>query len=271
MQDHQSTRRTLTAPLGRGRAVAQPRPADGSGGGRGGLSAELRHDVPRLLGGGVAVYALLAVTGLLLTRVFDNGPLIQADHRISQWFFERRTPSLNMWTHIGTSLSDTLTAIALTVVLVIGLRLWLKRWREAVTIFVSITGELFIFVLVTATVHRQRPTVPHLDPAPPTSSFPSGHTGAAVALYVGLAVILLLVSRGSLQRAGFVVAAAVLCVVPFIVGLSRIYRGMHYLSDVIAGALAGGLWMAIVVATLMRAGTASGLPGRTGARVGGRA
>jgi membrane-associated phospholipid phosphatase len=152
-------------------------------------------------------------------------------------------------------------------VLVVGLRLWLKRWREAVTIFVSITGELFIFVLVTATVHRQRPTVPHLDPAPPTSSFPSGHTGAAVALYVGLAVILLLVTRGSLYRAGFVVPAAVLCVVPFIVGVSRMYRGMHFFTDVIAGALAGGLWMAIVVATLMRSGAAPGPAGPAGGRV----
>ncbi|HEX2808501.1 MAG TPA: phosphatase PAP2 family protein [Kineosporiaceae bacterium] len=264
-----STRRISTAQRTRNRAVGHLPHATvaGAGGGRGGLSIELRHDVPRLVAGGVAVYAFLAVTGLLVTRVFDNGPLIQADQRISRWFFERRTPSLNTWTHIGTSLSDTVSAIALTMVLVIGLRLWLKRWREAATIFVSITGELFIFVLVTATVHRQRPTVPHLDPAPPTSSFPSGHTGAAVALYVGLAVILLLVTRGSVYRVGFVVAAAVLCIVPFIVGLSRMYRGMHFFTDVIAGALAGGLWMAIVVATLIRSGGAmSSAAGRAGSR-----
>ena len=136
-------------------------------------------------GGAVAVYALLAIAGLLLTRVFDGGPLFAADHQVSQWFFQRRTPMLNTWTDVATSIANTAAAIALTVVLVIGLRLWLKRWRESVTILVSISGELFIFVLVTASVHRQRPSVPHLDPAPPTSSFPSGHTGAAVALYVG--------------------------------------------------------------------------------------
>jgi membrane-associated phospholipid phosphatase len=100
-------------------------------------------------------------------------------------------------------------------------------------------------------VHRQRPTVPQLDPAPPTSSFPSGHTGASVALYVGLAVILLIVTRGSARRIWVMMVAALLCAVPVVVALSRIYRGMHFLTDVIAGALAGGLWMTVVVATLL--------------------
>jgi membrane-associated phospholipid phosphatase len=108
-------------------------------------------------------------------------------------------------------------------------------------------------LLVTATVHRPRPTVTHLDAAPPTSSFPSGHTGAAVALYVGLAVVLLQLTRRSAHRAVTVAAATVLCVVPVVVALSRVYRGMHFVTDVIAGALAGGLWMAIVVGTVLGA------------------
>ena len=151
-------------------------------------------------------------------------------------------------------LSDTTTAVAVTAVLVVVLRLWRGRWRESVVILVSIVGELTIFLLVTSTVHRQRPTVPHLDPAPPTSSFPSGHTGAAVALYVGLAVTLLIASRNHAARPAFVLVACVLCAVPVVVALSRVYRGMHFATDVLAGAMAGGLWMALVVGTLMPSG-----------------
>jgi membrane-associated phospholipid phosphatase len=222
----------------------------------------LRQDALRLIGGAVAVYVLLAGTGLLITRVLVDGPVGRWDRDLSHWFFDRRTSQLNDWTHVGSMLSDTPVAITVTAVLVIGLRLWRGRWRESAAIVLSIVGELTIFVLVTATVHRQRPTVAHLDPAPPTSSFPSGHTGAAVALYIGLAVTVLLVTRGAAGRAAFVAVALLLCLVPVIVGLSRIYRGMHFPTDVIAGALAGGLWMAVVMSTLLRDhGTAT-----TGAR-----
>jgi membrane-associated phospholipid phosphatase len=211
------------------------------------------HVLPRLLAGGVAVYTFLAVCGLLLTHVFDHGWLVRGDESVSRWFLAHRTPTLNSWTHVGSSLSDTPMAIAVTAALVVGLRLFLHRWRESIAIFLSIQGELFIFVLVTATVHRQRPAVQHLDPAPPTSSFPSGHTGAAVALYAGLAVILLMLSRTWSSRIPPIVAAGALCLVPLAVAFSRLYRGMHFLTDVLAGAVAGGLWMAIVMVTVLSA------------------
>jgi undecaprenyl-diphosphatase len=123
----------------------------------------------------------------------------------------------------------------------------LKRDRQGTS---AILGELFVFLLVTATVHRARPPIQHLDPAPPTSSFPSGHTGAAVALYVGLAVLLLRVGPSRLPdraRRGLVV---VLCLVPVAVGLRRFYRGMHYPSDVVARAIGGGTWLALTLALL---------------------
>jgi undecaprenyl-diphosphatase len=213
---------------------------------------EVRRSAPRLLAGAVLLYLLLAGTGLLLTRVFDHGPVTRNDQRVSRWFFEQRTPTLNTLSHIGSTLSDTRTAIAVTVVLVVALRLWRGRWRESVAIVLCIVGELTIFLGVTSTVHRSRPSVPHLDPAPPTSSFPSGHTGAAVALYVGLAVTLVLASRASSARPWLLVLATLACWVPVAVGLSRLYRGMHFLTDVLAGACAGGLWMAFVMWTVLR-------------------
>jgi undecaprenyl-diphosphatase len=232
-----------------------------------------RYVMPRLLGGGAVIYLFLVGCGLLLTRVFNHGWLASDDRSVSRWFFTHRTPTLNSWTHVGSSLSNTVSAIVLTILLVAGLRLWLHRWRESIAIFLAIQGELFIFLLVSSTVHRQRPAVKHLDPAPPTSSFPSGHTGAAVALYVGFAVILLVLSRNAssrnassrnassrnassrigASRIGALAVAGVVCLVPVAVALSRLYRGMHFLTDVVAGAVAGGLWTAIVMATVLTA------------------
>jgi undecaprenyl-diphosphatase len=218
------------------------------------VRAELRRDVPRLLGGAVVVYLLLAGTGLLIVHVLSHSAMGDWDEAISRWFARQRTGTLNTLTHYGSGLSDTNTAIVVTAVLFVALRLVFHRWRESLVILTCIVGELTIFLGVTSTVHRKRPHVPHLDPAPPTSSFPSGHTGAAVALYIGLAVTLLIVTRESNHRAAVVVVAALLCLVPVIVALSRVYRGMHFASDVIAGALAGGLWMVIVVRTLLGGG-----------------
>jgi undecaprenyl-diphosphatase len=115
-------------------------------------------------------------------------------------------------------------------------------------VITAIGGELLVFLAVTATVHRPRPDVILLDAAPPTSSFPSGHTAAAMALYGCLAILVLLILA---HRRAAQVAAFLLFAVPVIVGISRLYRGMHYPTDVIIGALGGGLWLLIVVTTLL--------------------
>jgi membrane-associated phospholipid phosphatase len=101
---------------------------------------------------------------------------------------------------------------------------------------------------VTQTVHRPRPPVPELDVAPPTSSFPSGHTAAALALYGGIAILLLWIYG---RRRATRVTAVVLFCIPVAVGLSRLYRGMHYPTDVLMGALMGGLWLLVVITTLL--------------------
>ena len=145
---------------------------------------------------------------------------------------------------IGSMLSETATVITVAAIAFFLLRWWLGRWRESITLLVSISGELLIFLAVTAAVQRDRPGVPHLDVAPPTSSFPSGHTGAAVALYGCLAVICY---RNLVQRWLAVGLAAAFWSIPIIVGLSRVYRGMHFPTDVLGGALLGALWLTVVL------------------------
>src|SRR4051794_1246021 len=129
---------------------------------RAAIRSELRRDVPRLLAGAVLVYLLLAGTGLLVNRVLSHGAFGRWDRGVSRWFYEHRTDTLNTLTHIGSMLSDTNTAIAVTAVLVVGLRIWRGRWRGSVVILLCIVGELTIFLGVTSTVHRERPRVPHL-------------------------------------------------------------------------------------------------------------
>ncbi len=210
-----------------------------------------RRDVAgRLVGGGLVLALALSLVGWLIVTLATPSALSRAEDSVNQWFFDARTPTLDTLSHLGSSLSDTVTCIVLLVVLTMAFRWWLGRWRESWTLFAAIVGELLVFLIVTAVVNRPRPGVPHLDAAPPTSSFPSGHTAAAVAFYGCVAVI---VMRQLRPRWLAVVVASLLWLVPVVVGVSRIYRGMHYPTDVVFGALGGGLWLALVLSTLLPA------------------
>jgi undecaprenyl-diphosphatase len=203
----------------------------------------------------IGVIGLMWILGSLVVHGLLPSVVGRVDAQTSEWAVEHRTPNLDSVTQASSMAADTLVALAVTVVAVLGLRAWLGRWRESLVTVVAIVGELLIFLVITAIVHRDRPAVPRLDQAPPTSSFPSGHTGAAIALYGCLAVILL---RNVKPRWVAVSLAVLSCVVPIVVAASRVYRGMHYLTDVMAGALASGIWLLVVLVVLLPTRTTKG-------------
>jgi membrane-associated phospholipid phosphatase len=202
----------------------------------------------RLVGGGLLLALALTAVGHVVTGQAVLSSFLRREESVSRWFVAQRTPTLDTATHIGSYLSETVTCIALLVVVILVLRAWLGRWRESWAVFAAIVGELLVFLIVTALVDRARPAVTQLDAAPPTSSFPSGHVGAAVALYGCIAVV---AHREVRHRRLAALVVAVCCVVPVVVALSRVYRGMHFVSDVLFGAVGGGLWLLLVVTTLL--------------------
>ena len=140
--------------------------------------------------------------------------------------------------------------MVITAVAFVVLRLTLRRWREAVLLVVAVAGQTAIFVCITAVVDRGRPNVIRLDEAAPTSSFPSGHAGAAVALYGGLAVVAWLAATPAVVR---VLSTMIAVLLPIAVGLSRMYRGMHHLTDVLGGLALGGIWLCVVTLVIVAA------------------
>ena len=127
--------------------------------------------------------------------------------------------------------------------------LWLwRRWFEPVFLVVSLVIEAAAFMVVTTVVGRDRPDVARLDASPVGSSFPSGHVAAAAA-YAAIAVVVFWHTRKRWARI-LVVLFAVF--VPVIVALARMYRGMHFLSDTIAGAVLGCAAVALTAVVLAR-------------------
>lgn len=208
---------------------------------------DVRATAWRLAGGGFILILALWAIGVPLVHAQALLGVRLEDAQASLLMLGMRTTTLNDLSHIGSSLSDTAVAIIVLCVAVTVFRLWLGRWRESIVVFVSIGGELLFFLAVTGVIARDRPIIEHLDPAPPTSSFPSGHVAAAVALYGCISVILVRNLRPGWVA---VLLAIVLWTIPMAVGVSRLYRGMHHLSDVVVGATAGGVWLMFVIATL---------------------
>jgi membrane-associated phospholipid phosphatase len=186
----------------------------------------------------VAIAAGVVLLGLLITHVLEHGWLAH-ESVVNRDLVQDRTAAGNTATHLFTFFAETPTIIALTAAAAIACRFIFRRWRESVYVVLTVAGETLIFLLATLLIDRKRPRVPRLDDAPPTSSYPSGHTAAAVCFYGSIAAIVLWRSRHALLKAA-VVTLAVL--VPLLVGASRLYRGMHFPSDVLAGLLLGTTW-----------------------------
>ena len=201
----------------------------------------------RLVGGGALLALVICIVGWSLSAA-QGLDFFSREGQVNVWLAEHRTEPWNTITMVWTNMADTKTCIAVLLIGIDAFRVWLGRWRESWTLLAAIVGELWVFLIVTALVGRDRPAVEHLDLAPPTSSFPSGHMGASIALYGCIAIILL---RELRPRWIAVVLAVLLWSIPLMVGFSRLYRGMHFPTDVLFGAIGGSVWLTIAVTTLL--------------------
>jgi undecaprenyl-diphosphatase len=189
--------------------------------------------------------ATLVVIGLLITHSLSS--LTRSELGVSRWFVDHRTPWGNDWTGWASRIADTVGIVAVLVVAVVVLVALGRRW-SAVLLAVALALEVLTFITVNAIVGRPRPPVVRLGSLPSTSSFPSGHTAAMMAIYGALAITI-----GGRSRARTVACWIVTALATIAVGYARVYRGMHHVSDVTAGALMGLAALAVASAAV-RAG-----------------
>jgi undecaprenyl-diphosphatase len=137
------------------------------------------------------------------------------------------------------------TLLSLFSVAGLGYLMWIGRRAEAAWIAASLAGASLLNLGLKSWMNRPRPfVVPHLAEAT-TASFPSGHAMVSAAVYLTLGLML----AEAEPRAGrrlFIAGFASLLVL--LIGCSRVYLGVHWPSDVLAGWCFGAVWALAVFA-----------------------
>lgn len=221
------------------------------------IAARLRRSLRRLIGRfervvswwpAAALAALtLLVVALAVTWLVGQGLAVLAtdagpaplDLETAYLFAENRTDALTRFYTIITFLGDTSFIFPFVVVFGLGWRLRRGNWLGLGAMAGSYLGASAIYNAGKLLVARARPPEGlRIDPHA-GFSFPSGHTTQAFAFYLMLAFVLLSVVTVWAYR----VAIAFLAVtMGTLVGVSRVYLGAHWLTDILAGAVLGTGW-----------------------------
>lgn len=191
----------------------------------------------------------LLLTQVLAVEVYEN---VLSDDGVAAWdrpvldaMVARRSPGLDAgvthFTDIGGKLGGPILAVVVTVLLCM---LW-RRKTPAILMAIAMGGSLAVTVLGKEATARVRPptslAVPPFESSP---SFPSGHALNMTVLMGITAYVLLVWLNRTWTRALAVLATATMAIA---MGLSRVYLGHHWLTDVLAAWLLGLGWVATVV------------------------
>lgn len=199
-----------------------------------------------VVAGGVA--AILAAAwlfgGIAEDVVNRDAPLGALDLQVANWLHAHASPAL---TALMTLITDIGSPLALALATVVAAAILFRRHEPLRYLVLAVPAGALLNVVVKHLVHRHRPTF--VDPIEvlTTYSFPSGHAMAATLLYGTIAVVIMRKVRDGRWRAVALLAAALMIV---LVAFSRMYLGVHYLSDVVAGVMEGVVWLGICLGAL---------------------
>lgn len=181
-----------------------------------------------------------------IAEIVTAGKTQAFDEAVLRWLGAHRTKSLDSAmleiTTLGTGI------VVMTVVAVSALFLSLTRHRySALLLLVATAGGLILNTVLKLFFDRPRPHVIVWETHAASSSFPSGHAMSATIVYTCVAYLAARLARHRWQRWTVMFIAAFVVI---LISTSRLYLGVHYPSDVLAGAVVGLAWAAFCMATL---------------------
>lgn len=163
-----------------------------------------------------------------------------------EWLKTHHTPLLTQMavelTYLGTG------TVVFMIVAVAALFLWhTKHKHSAILLLASVAGNIILNGVLKFAFHRPRPTVFDWQTTAVSSSFPSGHAMSATVTYGTVAYLVIRLQKHTWSRLLTGIAASLLIL---LICSTRLYLGVHYPSDVVAGIIVGLAWAGFCMATL---------------------
>jgi undecaprenyl-diphosphatase len=205
------------------------------------VGSPLRAATIRVAAGFLGLIACLVVLGSLAEDVREQ-EVNALDTIATPALHAMASPVLDQVMGAATFMGSNLAIPPLFIVFVACLA-WLHRYRQALFLTIASGGSLVLNEAMKLFFQRPRPQLPWARVLP-DYSFPSGHTMNSLVFYVAVALVLWSL-RG--RRTGLA-ALTIGVALSLLIGVSRIYLGYHYFTDVVGGLLAGTVWLLVVAA-----------------------
>ncbi|PWW33967.1 MULTISPECIES: phosphatase PAP2 family protein [Paenibacillus] len=184
----------------------------------------------------------LAIFAIIALSISDN-QIHRFDDTLITWIQGMESPSMTRWMELFTWIGSGLPVVAITLISMIVLYVFLGHRRELLFLGCVIAGSAILNTLLKLVFQRARPTIHRIIEAT-GYSFPSGHSMTAFSLYGGLAFLIWKHVPTTVGRIAIIVVSAAFILT---IGMSRIYLGVHYPSDVVGGYFLSGCWLATCI------------------------
>lgn len=205
--------------------------------------------------GVAAVLTLGVVFGQLLENVFEGDGITVADSPVLRFFAAHRQPWSISAAQVITGMGSPLGAAVTAVVVGVALAVLRRSWLPLLVLVLAASGIGLINMTVKLLVSRSRPPEALAVVGEESFSFPSGHT-------IGTTVVWLLsawlISRVLINRSVRIVVWTIALLFVVAVGTTRVFLGVHYPSDVLAGWALGAAW-AVTIALVVKVGEQANL------------
>ncbi|WP_405565326.1 phosphatase PAP2 family protein [Polaribacter sp. Asnod6-C07] len=198
----------------------------------------------------VLITSIIVVYGIKffvkLTKNLHTDVLSEFDTSVSNYITSFRSDLLTSYFKFVTDVGDALGYFVVVSLCSLLFYLFFKNWKYVLQLLSILILALSSNLILKQLINRQRPTLEHLVTVK-TLSYPSGHAMTAMAFYGFLIYLIVTFKINKFLKFGLITVFTILILS---IGISRIYLGVHFPSDIVGGFVAGFIWVVFCILVL---------------------